>query len=94
MKRVVSASSAAVYGMPEDLPLQETSPLAPISPYAVSKWEMEKLHREFYEKHGLESVCLRFFNVYGPRQNPKSPYSGVISKFIGTFQKSPNANLM
>jgi UDP-glucose 4-epimerase len=83
-RSVVSASSAAVYGTPQRLPLDEEAPKAPLSPYASTKLTMESLHQEFaVERHRLPSaVCLRFFNVYGPRQDPRSQYSGVISKFL------------
>jgi nucleoside-diphosphate-sugar epimerase len=81
VKRVVLASSAAVYGnaLP---PLKEDKDPKPISPYGDSKRMGELLMKEYAEKEGLETVSLRYFNVYGPRQNPKSEYSGVISKFI------------
>eukprot|EP01114_Cavostelium_apophysatum_P014202 TRINITY_DN3624_c0_g1_i2.p1 TRINITY_DN3624_c0_g1~~TRINITY_DN3624_c0_g1_i2.p1 ORF type:complete len:352 (-),score=22.37 TRINITY_DN3624_c0_g1_i2:218-1273(-) len=82
VKKVVAASSAAVYGTPKVLPLEETAPLGPISPYATTKLDMEHLLQEYHEKHGLHAIALRFFNVYGPRQDPKSSYSGVISKFL------------
>jgi len=82
VKRVVSASSAAVYGVPETLPITEKTLPSPLSPYAESKLQMEVLHERAFEKTGLSSVCLRFFNVYGPRQDPQNPYTGVISKFI------------
>jgi len=82
VKRVVSASSAAVYGTPQSLPVREDDKLAPISPYAETKMHMEVLQKKFFMDYGLSSTCLRFFNVYGPRQSPRSPYSGVISKFL------------
>jgi UDP-glucose 4-epimerase len=83
VKRVVSASSAAVYGVPQVLPITENTLPAPLSPYAESKLQMEVMHERAFEQVGLSSVCLRFFNVYGPRQDPQNPYTGVISKFIG-----------
>ncbi|APZ44646.1 NAD-dependent epimerase/dehydratase family protein [Acidihalobacter ferrooxydans] len=80
--RVVYASSAAVYGDPEVLPLREDSPIQPISPYGLEKYSNE-LYAQLYGKmHGLSQMGLRYFNVYGPRQDPKSQYSGVISRFI------------
>jgi UDP-glucose 4-epimerase len=85
IKKFISASSSSVYGNSEIIPLEENFELHPISPYAKSKLEMEKIQQEFYNKYNLTNICLRFFNVYGPNQNPKSPYSGVISKFIGNF---------
>jgi len=81
VKRVVFASSAAVYGNAIP-PLKESKDPKPISPYGDSKRMGELLMQEYSEKEGLETISLRYFNVYGPRQNPKSEYSGVISKFI------------
>jgi len=69
------------------LPLREDSPLRPASPYAVSKLAAENYMRVFYEVFGLQTVCLRFFNVYGPRQ-VYSEYSGVITQFINLFAKN------
>lgn len=78
-RRMVLASSAAVYGNELALPKCETQPPQPESPYAYSKW-MNELDAEYYHRFlGLETVALRFFNVFGPRQRPDSPYSGVIS---------------
>jgi len=82
VKKIVSASSASVYGVPEVLPLSEDAPTAPISKYASSKLAMEQLQKDCYDNYKVDNIALRFFNVYGPRQNPKSTYSGVISKFI------------
>jgi UDP-glucose 4-epimerase len=81
VKRVIFASSAAVYGnaLP---PLRESKTTKPISPYGNSKRMGELLMQEYYEKEGVETASLRYFNVYGPRQNAASEYSGVISKFI------------
>jgi len=69
-----------VYGEPERLPLSEEDPARPLSPYGVSKLAAEKYFQAFYQSYGLPTVCLRYFNVYGPRQTG-SPYSGVISIF-------------
>jgi UDP-glucose 4-epimerase len=80
-RRVLFASSAAVYGAQQSLPLSEQLPLEPLSPYAIDKLAGEQYLRFFVNHHGIEGAALRFFNVYGPRQNPHSPYSGVISKF-------------
>ncbi len=80
IKRVVFASSSSVYG-DNDPPMKEVFEANPLSPYAKSKLAGEKLVQEFNEK-GLESVSLRYFNVYGPRQNSDSEYSGVVSLFI------------
>ncbi len=81
VKRVVFASSCAVYGKTESLPIREDAGLAPISPYGVSKQVGEVYGRLFQEMYGLEFVALRYFNVFGPRQDPGSPYSGVLSIF-------------
>ncbi|UTV81282.1 NAD-dependent epimerase/dehydratase family protein [Acidithiobacillus sp. YTS05] len=80
--RVVYASSAAVYGDPEVLPVQETAPLRPISPYGLEKYSNELYAELFGRLYGLSQLGLRYFNVYGPRQDPHSPYSGVISRFV------------
>ncbi|MFN2149384.1 MAG: NAD-dependent epimerase/dehydratase family protein [Anaerolineales bacterium] len=81
VKRVVLASSAAVYGDTEDA-VPEDAPKNPASPYAVSKLAMEETARLYSRTYGLETVCLRFFNVYGPGQSPDSAYAAVIPQFI------------
>ncbi len=81
-RRVVLASSSAVYGDDPTLPKNETLPTKPLSPYAVQKLTGEYNARLYNDLYGLETVCLRYFNVYGPRQDPSSPYSGVISIFM------------
>jgi nucleoside-diphosphate-sugar epimerase len=81
VKRVVFSSSCAVYGKTSVLPIPENTPLAPISPYGLSKQVGEAYGRVFQELYGLEFVALRFFNVFGPRQDPGSAYSGVLSLF-------------
>jgi UDP-glucose 4-epimerase len=79
VKRVVMASTAAIYGNEPTLPKRETMAPRPESPYAYAKWQNE-VDAGYYGRYlGLETVCLRFFNVFGPRQRPDSPYSGVIS---------------
>jgi UDP-N-acetylglucosamine/UDP-N-acetyl-alpha-D-glucosaminouronate 4-epimerase len=80
-KRFVFASSSSVYGETEVLPKVETMPENPISPYALSKLAGEKYCVIFHRIYGLPTVCLRYFNIFGPRQNPDSPYSAVISRF-------------
>jgi len=80
--RVVLASSAAVYGDNPALPKTEESSLDPQSPYAESKIQNEADAKRYFQEYGLETICLRYFNVYGPNQNPTSQYSGVISKFM------------
>lgn len=81
VKRVVFASSAAVYGDLPELPKHENMPVKPLSPYAVDKLASEHACQIYTRLHGLETVSLRYFNVFGPRQDPSSPYSGVISIF-------------
>src|SRR5271169_2119693 len=81
VKRVVFACSCAIYGKTSALPIPESAPLAPISPYGLSKQVGEAYGRVFQEMYGLEFVSLRYFNVFGPRQDPGSPYSGVLSVF-------------
>ncbi|MEC9380366.1 MAG: NAD-dependent epimerase/dehydratase family protein, partial [Candidatus Latescibacterota bacterium] len=81
VKRVVFAASAAAYGEDETVPKQESMRAQPISPYGLSKVTGEHYCRVWSHVFGLETVCLRYFNIFGPRQNPNSPYSGVISIF-------------
>ena len=81
VRRLVFASSCAVYGDGGDAPVTEERPPAPKSPYAAQKLLGEHYLREYGASHGPETVALRFFNVFGPRQDPRSPYSGVISIF-------------
>jgi UDP-glucose 4-epimerase len=82
VKRFVYASSSSAYGDTQVLPKVETMPDNPISPYALTKLTGEKYCVVFHRIYGLPTVCLRYFNVFGPRQNPHSPYSAVISRFI------------
>lgn len=82
VRRVVYASSSSVYGDSPTLPKVETMPLRPKSPYAVSKLATEYHSRIFTDLHGLVTVGLRYFNVFGPRQDPASEYAAVIPKFI------------
>ena len=91
VKRVVVASSSSVYGDTPTLPKVETMPVLPMSPYAVSKLAAEKYCAAFYRVYGLEAVALRYFNVFGPRQDPTSQYSAVIPRFItaGTNARQP-----
>lgn len=86
VRRVVYASSAAVYGnlVP---PLSEAMSLKPLSPYAAQKYENEIEAGIYSRLYGLETVGLRYFNVFGPRQDPKSPYSGVLSLFIDALKE-------
>jgi len=82
VRRVVLASSSSVYGNTQVLPKKEDMPAEPLSPYAVSKYTNELYARVFSRMYGLETVCLRYFNVFGPRQDPQSQYAAVIPKFI------------
>lgn len=84
-KRVVFAGSAAVYGDNPELPRVESQPPQPLSPYALTKLTGEYYCRIFGSVFGFEAVPLRFFNIFGPRQNPDSPYTGVLSKFIVAY---------
>lgn len=89
MKRFVFASSCAVYGNPKYVPIDEEHPLNPLSPYAASKLAGEAYCKAFTAAYGLETVCLRFFNVYGPRQS-NGQYAGVIVKFIERLRRGQN----
>jgi UDP-glucose 4-epimerase len=81
VKKVVFASSAAVYGDSDALPVGEDTPTRPVSPYGIDKLASEMALDYYAAVHGVPTTALRFFNVYGPRQDPSSPYSGVISIF-------------
>ena len=81
VRRVVAASSSSVYGGAKELPTPESAPLLPRSPYAVSKLAGEHYCRVWHELFGLETVALRYFNVFGPRQRPDSAYAAVIPLF-------------
>ena len=85
VKRVVYASSSSLYGESPTLPKHEGMLPDPISPYAVAKLAGEYYMKSFYRVYGLETVSLRYFNVFGPRQDPTSMYSGVLAKFIPTM---------
>lgn len=85
VQRFVFASSSSVYGANEQLPKVETMATLPISPYAVAKQAAEGYCRAFFQVYGLETVALRYFNVFGPRQDPLSQYAAVIPKFITAF---------
>lgn len=82
VRRVVYAASSSAYGETPTLPKQERMQPAPISPYAAQKLSGEHACAAYWRTYGLETVALRYFNVFGPRQDPGSPYSGVISRFI------------
>jgi UDP-glucose 4-epimerase len=87
VRRVVSASSSSVYGQNPELPKREDLQTLPISPYAVAKLAGEGFCRSFHEVFGLQTVALRYFNVFGPRQDPTSQYSAVIPKFITAIEE-------
>lgn len=85
VKRLVYAGSSSAYGNAPTLPKVETMPAAPLSPYALQKLVAEQYCQMFTRLYGLETVTTRYFNVFGPRQDPLSPYSGVISLFISAL---------
>jgi UDP-glucose 4-epimerase len=85
VQRVVLASSSSVYGGATQVPTPEDLELVPRSPYAVSKLTGEHYARVAWELHGLQTVCLRYFNVFGPRQRPDSEYAAVIPRFIDSL---------
>ncbi len=87
VRRVVFASTAAVYGNAPELPKREDMRPAPESPYAAAKLAAEHVLAVHARLYGLETVSLRYFNVYGPRQDPSSPYSGVISRFVEAMRR-------
>jgi UDP-glucose 4-epimerase len=82
ISRVVLACSAAIYGNEPGVPKTEAMPAGPTSPYGLEKWQGEQYAALFSTLYGLTTVSLRYFNVFGPRQDPRSPYSGVISIFL------------
>jgi nucleoside-diphosphate-sugar epimerase len=85
VKRIVYASSSSTYGNTPTLPKEESMRSQPLSPYAITKLAGEEYCISFYRIYGLEAVCLRYFNVFGPHQNPASQYAAVIPKFIVSF---------
>ena len=85
VKRLVYAGSSSAYGNSEVLPKVETMPAAPLSPYALQKLVAEQYCQMFTTLYGFDTVTIRYFNVFGPRQDPSSPYSGVISLFISAL---------
>ena len=84
-KRVIIATTAAAYGDDPTMPRVETQMPQPLSPYALTKLAGEHYGQIFHRIFGLEVVALRYFNIFGPRQNPQSPYTGVLSKFIVAY---------
>ena len=87
VKRVVYAASSSAYGDTPTLPKHEAMRPDPISPYAVQKLASEHYMVSFFRCYGLETVCLRYFNIFGPHQDPSSPYSGVLAKFTTQMLK-------
>lgn len=85
VRRVVFAASASAYGLPAGDVQKEIDPLEPLSPYAAAKLASEMYCRAFAATYGLETVRLRFFNIFGPRQRGDSPYSGVIARFVSAM---------
>jgi len=102
VKRFVLASSSAVYGDGEEeitpdstipsVACREDMPVAPMTPCTVSKWVGENYCRIFHDLYGLETVCLRYFNVFGPRQDHASEYAAVIPKFIDALKAILNVD--
>jgi UDP-glucose 4-epimerase len=93
VKKVVNASSCAIYGDAPGLPKKEDMPINPLSPYAVSKLAAENYCQIFQKVYGLPSVSLRFFNIFGPRQNPDSEYAAAIPKFIKIKSQGKTINI-
>ncbi len=85
VKRLIYASSCAIYGDDPTVPKREEMPPNPLSPYALQKYIGEKYCRLFSQLYGLETVSLRYFNIFGPKQDPTSTYSAVIPRFIGAL---------
>lgn len=87
VKRFVFAGSSAVYGDAKGMPRKEAGDTSPLSPYAVGKLAGEAYALLYHRKYGLPVVCLRFFNVYGPRQDPDSPYAPVVPRFLSAVSR-------
>ncbi|MBI3570883.1 MAG: SDR family oxidoreductase [Gammaproteobacteria bacterium] len=88
VKRFIYACSAAVYGDADNIPVSEETAPKPLSPYAVDKLSGEHYLLHYYRAYGLAATSFRFFNIYGPRQDPSSPYSGVISIFVERLMRN------
>lgn len=93
LKRLVFSSSAAVYGDEPTLPKKEESVIRPLTPYAVDKFAAEQYVLDYNRLYGVNTSAVRFFNVYGPNQNPESPYSGVISILVDRYRKVQNEEI-
>jgi UDP-glucose 4-epimerase len=87
LKRLVFSSSAAVYGDEPTLPKKEESEIRPLTPYAIDKFAAEQYVLDYNQLYGIKTSAVRFFNVYGPNQNPESPYSGVISILVDRYRR-------
>ncbi|MGF2941901.1 NAD-dependent epimerase/dehydratase family protein [Enterococcus xiangfangensis] len=90
LQRLVFSSSAAIYGDEPTLPKKEESVIRPLTPYAVDKFAAEQYVLDYNHLYGVNTSAVRFFNVYGPNQNPESPYSGVISILVDRYKKLKN----
>jgi len=88
VKKVILASSSAVYGDTTKIPIKESTPIKPLSPYGISKAISEYYCQVFSRMSGIDTFVFRYFNIFGSRQNPHSPYSGVVSKFIDLSKKN------
>lgn len=93
VKRIIYASSSSVYGDSPVMPKEETMKTMPKSPYAITKLAGEEYCMTFHQIYGLETVALRYFNVFGPRQNPFSQYAAVIPKFITMIKNGQNPTI-
>ena len=93
VKKIVFSSSSAVYGQNTNMPLKETEPLMPTSPYAASKTSCEVYLKSFYESYGLNYTALRYFNVFGPKQDKNSQYAAVIPNFISSLLEGKPAEI-
>ena len=92
LKRLVFSSSAAVYGDEPTIPKHENSQIHPMTPYAIDKFSAEKMVLAYCRLYGVPTSAVRFFNVYGPKQNPNSPYSGVISILVDKYKQLLNGD--
>ena len=92
-KKILFASSAAVYGNNPELPKKESSPIEPLTPYAIDKFASERYALTYGRLYALPTVAARFFNVYGPKQNPSSPYAGVLSIILNCLKENKQFKL-
>ncbi|MEE1134599.1 MAG: NAD-dependent epimerase/dehydratase family protein [Methanobrevibacter sp.] len=93
VKKIVFSSSSAVYGQNTNMPLKETEPFMPTSPYAASKANCEVYLKSFYESYGLNYTALRYFNVFGPKQDKNSHYAAVMPNFISSLLEGKPAEI-